>query len=523
MKNTIILLLSCVTFVAQAQWTIPQPKEVTEAYYPDPDLEIPTPAFDGDSDFTDYEEMMEFLNGLLENHPSKMNLQYIGESQRGVRIPMVTLSAYPEGTEPLRVWMQGGLHGDEPGSTEGMLYLLHEMLNNPDYAYLLERLEIAIVPMANIDGYVRQIRDSDNGLDLNRDQTKLMAPESVALKRAFHTFSPHVAVDFHEYRPHRRDFQNFGHFGVNGSYDVMFLYSGNLNVPAELRNYTREQFVTPATEVLDQQNLTHHDYFSTGDIFGGVVFNQGSLNSRSSATNYALSNVISTLIEIRGVGLGRTSFKRRVHSALLVAMSYLETAYENHEEVREVLKASEEAQPDAVLDVERPLEEASYDVIDNATRERVAINVVRRDAWKARPTLSRERPAAYVLDSSQTHLAEKLRILGLEVQELSESVSMEVQTYTVTDYWQDGSEYEGVYLQEVQTELNSVQKEIPAGSYVVLMHQAGSGMAVEVLEPEAPNSFVSFEQVPTELGATLPYYRISTSTELPEEIRVRHD
>ena len=35
--------------------------------------------------------------------------------------------------------------------------------------------------MANIDGSIKQNRYASNGLDLNRDQTKLMAIESVSL------------------------------------------------------------------------------------------------------------------------------------------------------------------------------------------------------------------------------------------------------------------------------------------------------------------------------------------------------
>ena len=44
--------------------------------------------------------------------------------------------------------------------------------------------------MANIDGYESHDRYAANGLDLNRDQTKLMAKESVSLKQAFSDFSP---------------------------------------------------------------------------------------------------------------------------------------------------------------------------------------------------------------------------------------------------------------------------------------------------------------------------------------------
>ncbi|NVK03750.1 MAG: succinylglutamate desuccinylase/aspartoacylase family protein [Flavobacteriia bacterium] len=512
MKTKFTLLLSVLALLVKAQLLTPQPYEVTERYYPDPDIEINTPGFEDDS-FTDYESMMEFLNGLQSEFGETMSIQSIGQSQEGVDIPMVTLSGRASSEDGLRVYMQGGLHGDEPGSTEAMLFLIQQVLKNPEYAHLLDSLTLGIVPMANVDGYEDQVRDATNGLDLNRDQTKLMAPETIALKNAFFAFDPHIAVDFHEYRPNRRDFQNFGRYGVTGAYDVMFLYSGNLNVPAALRNFTKDQFVDPAAQVLDNAGLSNHDYFSTRDVMGAVVFNQGSMNARSSATNYALANTISTLIEVRGVGLGRTSFKRRVYSSFLVATSYLQTAYENVEEVKAVLDKSTTDESDVVLEIDRPMSEANFTVNDNALREQVQISAFVRDAWKSEAVRTRPRPTAYIIPASYEHLIEKLRTLGLEVEPLSMQMQLSVEKYVVTEYWRDAAEYEGTHVQDVTTETESFTFEAPAGTYVVRMNQRRSNMAIELLEPETPNSFVSFGLIELEEGAELPYYRISN--ELP--------
>jgi len=269
--------------------------------------------------------LLEFLNNLVSQHSDKLTLAFIGESQKDKKIPMVTL-AVPNGKEKIKVWMQGGLHGNEKTSTESMLYLLDRLLNDASHKDLLENIELAVVPMANIDGYLKNDRYAANGLDLNRDQTKLMAPESVVLKQAFSDFNPHVGVDFHEYRPYRRDFARMGDFGLTNMYDAMFLYSGNLNVPQNLRTLTESLFVENARQRLDKFGYKHHPYISTRKVDGDIHINQGSISARSSASNYALSNTISSLIEIRGVGLGKTSFKRRIHSSFTIAMSYLTTA-----------------------------------------------------------------------------------------------------------------------------------------------------------------------------------------------------
>ena len=177
---------------------------------------------------------MTFLNNLVDQHPHIVQLRYIGESQKGKKNPLLSLNK-TSSTPKIKVWMMGGLLGNEPASTEGMLYFLDKILNDLEVSYLLDRIELAVVPMANIDGYLKQSRYAANGLDLNRDQTKLMAPESIVIKQAFSDFNPEVALDFHEYRPYRKDFAQLSNFGITALYDAMFLNSGNLNVPKNLR------------------------------------------------------------------------------------------------------------------------------------------------------------------------------------------------------------------------------------------------------------------------------------------------
>ena len=45
------------------------------------------------------------------------------------------------------------------------------------------------------------------------------------------------------------------------------------------------------------------------------------------------------------------------------------------------------------------------------------------------------------------------------------------------------------------------------GDYIISMNQKNSALAIEVLEPEAPNSFISFGLIKTELNHELPIYR----------------
>lgn len=514
MKKFLIVILVGVSSLCSAQMFNPQPKEVTEKFFPDVEVEINTPTFQKKKGFTTYQEMMDFLQPLINQHSEITEMKFIGESQKGLKIPMITLNKRTSNTEKVKVWVQAGIHGDEPASTEGVLYLIQQLLNNEDYQYLLDKLEIGIIPMANIDGINRQVRVARNGLDLNRDQTKLNASESIYLKQAFSDFNAEVALDFHEYRAFRRDFVHYREYGVTNPYDVMFLYSGNLNVPQNLRDFTENTFVKNAKSLLEKNNLRPYNYFTTTDYQGYTCYNLGSVNARSSATSYALANAISSLIEVRGVGLGRTSFKRRVMTTFLIAKSYLETAYQHPEEVKNVLEQAKNTKAEVVVKSERKVSKEEINFIDLAENKMVTEEVILRNALKSTATLTRKRPTAYLILPTQEKLIKRLKVLGLKVEQLSSSKNIEVENYKVTDYYQNINKYEKVHRQEVSTITNTMEKEFPEGTYIVYLNQKNAGLAIETLEPEAANSFLSFNVISTNKGEELPYYRYLKSQQL---------
>jgi hypothetical protein len=411
--------------------------------------------------------------------------------------------------------MQGGLHGDEPAGTEAMLYLIDKLVNDTSLAYLLEDLELAIVPMANIDGYERQNRLSANGVDLNRDQTRLRTPESIALKTAFNQFNPSIALDFHEYRPYRKDFTRIGKAGITSIYDAMFLYSGNLNVPQTLREYTKTPFVDNAKKALDTLQLSHHDYITTQKYGGYVQFNQGSVHSRSSATSYALTGCVSTLLEIRGVGLGRTSFKRRILSSYIIALSYLKTAREEQIRLAEIHSVATKSKEDITVTSSRKTSTQSIQAIDLATEKEVSMNVVLHNALESKPVLQRKRPNSYLLLPSETAAAYRLTILGLKVDTLRQETAIEVECYSTKQVAEEQPEEEEDSESATAVSLMKVvKKTFPVGSFIVGLEQQRAGLAFEVLEPENSNSFLEGKVIKSTEGQELPMYRYMKSDKI---------
>ena len=90
MRNSIILVICIfVSFGLQAQPN-PQSKKITKNFFPDSESLLPiTPALKKKRGYTNYTELINFINELKESHPSVVSIQYIGESQKGYNIPVV--------------------------------------------------------------------------------------------------------------------------------------------------------------------------------------------------------------------------------------------------------------------------------------------------------------------------------------------------------------------------------------------------------------------------------------------------
>lgn len=483
----------------------PQSKKITQKYFQDPDIVIKTPGILKKKGYTNYEDLINFLDKYQKSNPSFFKYNFIGESQKGKKVPLIDISNNSK-KRKVKVWIQGGLHGDEPASTECILYFIDQLMTNN--LFLLENIHFQIIPMANIDGYLKFDRYAANGLDLNRDQTKLEIKESLFLKASFSKFSPHVALDMHEYTSYRRDFVNFGSFGVTNPNDVMFLYSGNLNVPKEIRNMTENIFVKNAKKKLEELNYRSHDYFSSTKVKNEIQFKQGSIHSRSSATSYALSNCIASLIEIRGKQIGKTSFKRRIKSGYTVIMSYVNDTYDNYYKLLEFFDVQNDIIGDSVVVVSSPKNIVqNIDMIDVASTDMIKINVKTMNALESSPKLSRKSPTAYLIKKNNFEIIQKLKILGLKIDSLSKSQELNVESFKVIKYDKKDFKYEGADIQTVNTILNPEIKQFNKGDYIIYTDQKKINLAVEVLEPEALNSFVYFSIIKTNLNQIIPIYR----------------
>ncbi len=488
-----------------------QQNEAVKARYADPAVQYDTPGFaPGRTDFTSHAEMLEFVYGL-QARSDNLHIRIVGTSQEGRPIPLLVLSnsGFTAAVDLQRlnrpiVFLVGLQHGNEPAGGEAMLVLAQQLATGP-LRPLLDKLTIVILPHGNPDGAYYFRRSPHGTVDINRDHIKVELPETQALHRAVNEFQPHVFVDAHEFSVATRWIEKFG---VIQSYDLMLQYATNPNVPPQLTDMSHRLFLPGMRREIERAGYTHFWYYTTSYNMKDLRVAMGGANPDIGRNFAGLQNAISFLIESRGVGIGRDSYARRVHSHMVSLTALLNTTAGN---AAQVMRTVSEVRADVVrrgrmpaagdniaVTLKSPLTTQKLTMLDPQSAQLKEIDVEWSDTLGVEAVLTRARPYAYLLPAHLHAIAERLARSGIDVRQLRKPATLEVESYDVTERRAGAVYVEGHPLSSVTTEVSVRTRRFPAGTYVIPMAQPNAAVIAAALEPESPSSFVTFGIIPVD-------------------------
>lgn len=489
-----------------------QPEDVTCRFYPEPERTYATPTLSKprEEGLASLVEITRYLQDLSEKHPDKVRMSDIGQTLQNREIPVLYFGNAKENRKT-RVWIQAGLHGNEPAGPEAACLLADYLLNTPEGNTLLKKVSLALIPIANPDGYAIQSRISGSGYDLNRDQSKLSDPVTFLLKEAYKEWNPEIALDIHEFNPFRKEFESLRGTKVATAADVLFLPSGHLNISAGIRMLSNGLFREEAEKELKAHGYRSGFYFTPNVKNDSLYAVKDGKSPQSSSTFQGLTNAVSLFIEIRGIGLGRTCFARRAECGFIVSRSLLHTAVAHSKKIKssiqKSIKETSKRKNDIYITFQPARTELPISFIDFTRNEYFTENLPVLDGLQLKATLVRKRPKAYILTSTSQMQVEKLRALGVEVDEMDKPFTTTVEKYIVTAYNKAATKWENIYPVTVSTRTLKEEKSFPAGCFIIRLAQKNANLAITLLEPESVNGFVNFNVIPTELGKELPVYR----------------
>jgi len=222
---------------------------------------IPPPVKNKFLKVTSCEELTSYIREL-DQQSVFVTAEVFGKSSQGRDMFALLFSStvFGQDSSKLKVLIFAQQHGNEQSGKEGALLLSRELVK-PENRYLLEKLEIALIPQMNPDGSEKNQRRNGHDMDLNRNHLILTEPETMALHQLFDKYHFEATLDVHEYSPFGDDWKKYGY---RKNADVTLGSTTNLNVSNDIRKFSNEVFMPYYFKYLANSHFTSFTYCPGG-------------------------------------------------------------------------------------------------------------------------------------------------------------------------------------------------------------------------------------------------------------------
>lgn len=462
-----------------------------------------------------------FLQGLAARNDWMSYSTADFQSEEGRSFPYIYLSeSNKQSTSAIssstkaRVYLQAAVHGNEPAGDQSLLALLGKMDADQTWTTsLLEKLDIMILPRYNPDGVYYFQRTFASNFDPNRDHIKLARQQSRDIKALFNRFAPHVVVDMHEYSASSVYGGRYRHAS-----DGLFSAAKNLNIHPNIRAVSEDLFATSIGVAMEAAGLRWEPYV-TGSASSvpdsPITFAEAGSDGKIGRNALGLTQSVTFLCEMRGIGIADQEFARRTFAGLTMAESIIQTAADNAQQVYDTIESGMQdfinGQAEVVVTDSSDVITRPFTFVDINSGSVVQVPVNFSATTPVNANLTRPRPEAYLIPKAWADVAERLRVYGLQVQELPNVFRGQVEALNITTAKFADTYYEGVVLVTVTTTLKTIEVDLPPGSFLVSTRQKNAALAFIALEPENIDSLVAFNIIPVEAGDEYPIYRIMST------------
>ena len=478
-----------------------------------------------------FDETLDLMRRLEARSPF-VKVGDFGMSEQGRRLPLVVVSkdraftpaeAHALG-KPV-VLLQSGIHAGEIDGKDATSILLRDLVlgRHPE---ILDAMTLLLVPIYNVDGHERVsrfnrsqqdgpeegmgFRTNTRGLDLNRDHLKLESAEARALVALFNDWRPHLHVDNHVSN------------GFDHAWLVGFATAEAPQAPPSIDAWARATLPAVAAET----RAAGHPIGPYLELLSGDDPAKGAITppyrARYSTGYFALRNRPSILVEMHS----HKPYRDRVpgNHAWMVALlteiarrpAALVEAVTAAERRTVELGAPGAAPSDVVLRFGPDRDDPAADM---GTPDRISVPFFEWSTatsavtgaplttyqrgklretdvpWYHTPRIAQTvpRPRGYIVLPGWPPIEQRLRAHGLRMEKLTARVEAEVETIRVTDPRFAGAPYQGMTpVTAMSVSRRTELGRIPAGSLWIPADQPDFEVAVQLLEPEAPDSLLAW-------------------------------
>ncbi|HEY7751484.1 MAG TPA: M14 family metallopeptidase, partial [Ignavibacteriaceae bacterium] len=236
-----------------------------------------------------------------------------------------------------------GIHSGEIEGKDASMLLLREILVTREKEYLLDSLNIIVIPIFNVDGHERKSkynRINQNGpeemgwrvtaqnYNLNRDWMKADSPEMQIMLKLINEWDPDFMMDTHTTN------------GADYQYTMTYSVEWSKNIYQPTASWLKSEFVPYLEQQVEGKGFLIHPYvylknWSKG-FEDGIIYWPST--PRFSTGYFALRNRPSLLVETHML----KPYKDRVYSTKAVLEITLEFVLKNSSELKQLNKKADE-------------------------------------------------------------------------------------------------------------------------------------------------------------------------------------
>ncbi|NVO31777.1 M14 family metallopeptidase [Hymenobacter lapidiphilus] len=465
-----------------------------------------------------YDECIGYYQRLDAAYP-EIQLREAGTTDSGRSLHVVVVSADGD-MEPasLRakgrriVFIQNGIHPGEPEGIDASLMLARDYVQKKALRRQLDDVVLVIIPIYNVGGALNRnssTRTNQNGpesygfrgnarnLDLNRDYIKQDSRNARSFAALFQRWQPDVYVDTHTSN------------GADYQYTLTLIATQKDKLHPALSQYMQQQLLPALYGGMDKQKWYLSPYVDFNGRTPDARGLQGFLESPRYSTGYtALFNTIGFVTETHMLK-AYTPRVRATYDFLRLLIGTVQQQKAALASARtEATRLSQQQQAFALgwrLDTTQA-ERFTFRGYEGKTKPSDVSGQPRlyydRKAPYTKsipyyntfvPTATVQRPRAYVLPQAWGEVAERLRLSGVQLRQLSADTVINGETYYIQDYKTSPRPYEGHYLHSgVQVRPVRQPRQLLRGDFYISLNQPAARYLIETLEPQATDSFFAW-------------------------------
>lgn len=479
-----------------------------------------------------YADVMAFVEQVVEASPL-LHLTTMGCSMEGRVLPVVVVGEVDDAgaeavlaTNKLRLYVQANIHAGEVCGKEALQMLLRALANGA-HSEWLDSLVLLIAPIYNADGNERVRltnrryqhgpmagmgeRANAQGLDLNRDNTKLESPEAHSLVAFWNRYDPHIVMDLHTTN------------GTRHAYWLTYAPPLHPNTDARIVELARAHLLPQVTRALKAKY--DWDYYYYGNLpWRGMDVERGWYTFSHQPrylTNYVgLRNRVGVLSE----AYSYATFEERILATLRFVEEVAEVAYRHASAIRRVLDEVDRAEivgAELALRAtfqrsEQPVEILMGEVVEERNPYTGLTMLRRLDVRRPermpefgtfRPTETERAPVAYLVPADLRTILNLLDDHGIAWTQLEESATLRVERFVIDSTTVAEREYQGHRQRTLFGRYEETEMTVPAGTAVVPVEQRLGRLVFTLLEPRSDDGLANWNFLDEAIGAA-PYYPI---------------